>query len=300
MIKRTVVASLALALFPQLAVSQTAPAPIGEYSQAPWGSYPKTQDPDPHRVDKFFGDWHGTNPRPTHGGLVERDILTRGDAMEPPRKSAVLADLNFYSYATLAARASTTPVKLEGQQEVFYILSGKGTITAGRDAADLYQNIAVLVPAGLEFAMKNTGDEPLTMYLINETIPAGFSPKTKLVVRDENSTAISQTDFTRNGHWAHIVKVVFERDDGLGVLGRVLTVSLDPWTIGEPHAHRPGQHEVWTAIQGESIAFVGTQIRPMTPGMAYQVRPDALMTHSNLNVGKEQVKFLWFVSGGRR
>ena len=289
--------ALVLAFSVPLLAQTSAPA---EPPCRAWGSYAKTQDPDPHHVDLFFGDWHETNPRPTHGGLVERDILTKGDADNPPHKGAILQDVNSYSYATLAAGASIAPMRLTGQQEVYYILSGKGKITAGEQTADLFRNIVVLVPAGLEFGMKNTGDEPLTMYLINESIPSGFTPKSKMVVRDENSTPISETDFTKNGHWAHIVKVVFEKSDGLGALGRVLTVALDPMTIGEPHAHRPGQLEVWTSIEGTSIAFVGTQVRMMSPGMAYQVRPDAMMTHSNINVGTQQVKFLYFVSSGKR
>lgn len=295
--------TLALVFVLAIAVSKVAVAQTSAAALPPcqaWGSYPKTQDPDPHRVDKFFGDWHDSNPRPSHGGLVERDILTRGDALEPPQKSAVLQDVNSYSYATLAAGASITPTRLQGEQEIFYILSGRGRITAGGQTADLYSNVAVLMPPGLEFEMKNVGDEPLSMYLINESLPVGFTPKTRMVVRDENATPISETDFTRNGHWAHIVKVVFEKADGLAVLGRLLTVALDPMTIGEPHGHRPNQLEVWTAIQGTSIAFVGTQVRHMGPGMAYQVRPDTQMTHSNINVGKEQVKFLWFASSGKR
>lgn len=298
MLRRTVVKSCLIVLaLAGLVFSQTAtqPAPCRA-----WGEYQKVPDADPHRVDMFFGDWHESNPRPTHGGLIERDILMNGDAMEPPRKGAVLQDVNSFSYATLQPHASTGLTKLEGQQEIFYILSGEGEMTAGGETVDLFANIAILVPAGLEFGMKNRGDEPLSMYLINESTPTGFVPKTKLVVRDENTTLISGKDFTQNGHWAHIVKIVFEKSDGLGVLGRVLTVALDPMTIGEPHAHRPGQLEVWTSIHGTSIAFVGTQLRMMTPGMAYQVRPDAVMTHSNINVGNEQVKFLYFVSSGKR
>lgn len=37
--------------------------------------------------------------------------------------------------------------------------------------------------------------------------------------------------------------------------------------------------------------------RIMTPGIAYQVRPDAMITHSNImNVGTQHAKFLYFVS----
>lgn len=282
---------------PQIARAQSA---VPDHNCIGWGSYPKVQDPDPRRVDKFFGDWHYSNPRLSHGGLVERDILTRGDAMEPPQAGAVLEDLNSYSFATLVPRASIAPTKLDGQQEIFYFLSGHGMITNGSDTADVYSGIAVLMPAGQEFGMTNTGDEPLTMYLINESLKPGFTPKTKMVVRNENTTSYSVTDFTRNGHWAHIVKVLFEKSDGLSAIGRLLVVALDPMTIGEPHAHKHGQLEVWTSIEGESIAFVGTQVRMMNPGMAYQIRPDEMMTHSNINVGKQQVKFLWFASSSTK
>ena len=47
------------------------------------------------------------------------------------------------------------PAKLDGQQEVYYILGGKGEITAGGDTAKLQKDIAVLMPAGLEFVMKS-------------------------------------------------------------------------------------------------------------------------------------------------
>jgi len=288
------------ALIIPLAVSMIAQTPAQPAPCRAWGEYQKVPDPDPHRVDMFFGDWHGSNPQPTHGGLIERDILMRGDALEPPRQGAVLQDVNSYSYATLEPHASTGLTRLDAQQEIFYFLGGKGQMAAGGETVDLYANIAVLVPAGIEFGIKNTGDEPLSMYLINESTPTGFVPKTKLVVRDENTTLISGKDFSTNGHWAHIVKIVFEKSDGLGALGRVLTVALDPMTIGEPHAHQRGQLEVWTSISGTSIAFVGTQLRMMTPGMAYQVRPDAVMLHSNINAGKEQAKFLYFVSSGKR
>jgi mannose-6-phosphate isomerase-like protein (cupin superfamily) len=49
-------------------------------------------------------------------------------------------------------------------------------VTAGGQTADLYRNIAVLMPANLEFTIKSTGDQPLAMYVINEPTPPGFRP----------------------------------------------------------------------------------------------------------------------------
>ena len=102
---------------------------------------------------------------------------------------------------------------LEGQQEVYYVLGGEGEVTAGADTAKLHKGIAVLMPAGLEFVMKSVGDEPLTMYVINEPTPSGFHPKDKMVVKDEGAarqrTPAAADPYIvggASGHWAHIVE----------------------------------------------------------------------------------------------
>ena len=152
------------------------------------------------RINLYFGDWHNSSPHMIRGSLEERDILTRGDGLNPPRAGAVFRFLNSYTHATLAAGASTKPARLDGQQEIYFVESGKGTVTAGDQTADLYRNIAVLMPANLEFTLKSTGNEPLAMYVINEPTPPGFRPNTNMLVRDENTIPISSS----NGFWAHI------------------------------------------------------------------------------------------------
>jgi len=243
-------------------------------------------------IDMYFGDWRASAPRVTHGSLEERDILTRGDALKPAKKGAVLRFINSYSYATLAARASTASTRLDGKQEIFYFLSGRGVATAGGDTAELHQNLAVLMPANLDFTIKNTGDQPLTMYLINEPTPAGFRPNPRMLVRDENILPITSTD----GLWSHIVKTLFVTTDGLGTLQSVLAVALDSLTLGKPHlANHNDIEEVWTGLEGTSLALVGSFLRRQGPGVAYLHPPDNLSPHTNINYAEEgQVKFLYF------
>jgi hypothetical protein len=80
----------------------------------------------------------------------------------------------------------------------------------------------------------------------------------------------------------------------LGTMRAVLTVALDPQTMGEPHTHRIGHEEIWGAIDGTSLAFVGTQLRLQPPGTAYMLRPDGATTHANINAGDSRVTFLYF------
>lgn len=249
--------------------------------------YTPGKDPD---IDMYFGSWKESMPYSTHGSLIERDVLTRGDAMKPPRKGAVLEFVNRFTHATLDARAATTPVKLEREQEIIYILGGEGTLNGGGKTYDLHSGICALIPASLEFTMKNSGDEPLTMYLVNEPTPDGFRPNKEILIRDENTMPVEGT----TGHWCHIVKNFYETEAGLGTLERVLTVAFDPMTIGHPHSHGEDVEEVWTQIDDESIAFIGKQIRCQPAGTGYMIPPDGNTPHANINTGSHRVKMFYF------
>jgi mannose-6-phosphate isomerase-like protein (cupin superfamily) len=243
-------------------------------------------------IDLYFGDWHTSSSHTIRGGLQLRDILTRGNAQAPTQKAAALRFVNSYDYATLAPSASTHSTRLDREQEVYFVESGRGTVTGAGQTSNLSRNIAILVPANLEFTIKNTGDQPLNMYVINEPVPAGFRPNSSILVRDENKLPITSSD----GHWAHIVKTLFVTNDGLATLESVLTVALDPLTMGRPHVvDHDDIEEVWTALEGTSIAFVGNQLRRQTPGMAFYHIPDNKTPHTNINQNEDsQVRFLYF------
>jgi hypothetical protein len=160
---------------------------------------------------------------------------------------------------------------------------------------DLHRNIAILIPAELNFSLENTGDQPMTMYVINEPIPPGFRHNPSILARDENTVPITSS----SGMWSHIVKTLFVSSDGLGTLEAVLMVALDPLTMGKPHPV-PGEdtdqiEEVWTALDGTSLALVGNQLRRQTPGMAYLHITDNKTPHTNINSSEDsQDRFLYF------
>ncbi len=249
--------------------------------------YNPATEPD---IDMFLSSWTESWPTHTHGSLVERDILTKGDPLNPPRKGAVLTYVDRFTYAFLTGRAVTTPTTLKGEQEVLFIASGRGVIEWKRKSAKLYGNVAVLIPEGLEFTITNTEEEPLEMYLINEPVPAGFKPNTDILIRDEEALPVASD----NGHWSHIVKQLFNTGDGLATVENILTVSFDPMTIGHPHTHGKGVEEVWTAVNGTSAAFLGKEVRWQPPGTAYMIPPDGKTHHSNINNSGERVKLLYF------
>jgi mannose-6-phosphate isomerase-like protein (cupin superfamily) len=306
--------SLALAQTPPPASSGTANAinGINSYPGPGLVKYQTTPDPLNRRIDMFIGDWHESMPRVEHGSLILRDILTKGDNWDPAEKAAVLHYTNFFAYGRLSPGAWTTPSKLEHEQEIYYILGGEGEVISGGVTAKLKKDIGVLMPAGVDFVMRSTGDEALTMYVINEPLPDDngivgnphprlFQRQTKMVVKDEGlarqRTPAGGDPYIvggASGHWAHIVKELFSPADGLATEQSVIVVEINPKTMGEPHPHKSGQEEVWAAIDGNSLLLLGTQVRVQKPGMAYMLRPDGLTIHSNINDGDIPIRFLYF------
>ena len=250
--------------------------------------YDPEKDPD---VDMFLATWKDSNPRHTHGSLIERDILTRGDQLNPPRKGATLEYVKKFAHATLYAGNSTIPVTLKGEQEIFYVISGQGVVQWEGKTAELREDICFLVPESLEFTMKNTGDEPLTMYLITEPVPDNFTPVKDVVIRDNKAVPFGTLD----GHWCYQEKDLLLKNHGLGILHAVITLTLNPMTIGHPHVHVKGCEEVWTTVRGENIAWLGKEIRHQPPGTAYMIPPDGKTNHSNINESKsDQLLMLYF------
>ena len=249
---------------------------------------------DPN-IDLLMSSWKEHESYLTHGVLQERDILTPGDPLDPPERGALLRYMKRYTHARLNPGDKTTPVTLSGEQEIFYVLSGNGRISSSRETYEISTGSAALAPEGLTFTLENTGSEPLHMYLICEPVTENFTPREDIFVRNENEVPYR----TSNGHWAHIVKELIMEDDGLSVLQAVLTVSFAPMTIGHPHSHDPtyGAEEVWTAISGTSLVWIGKQIRPQPPGTAYIIPPNGTTPHSNINTNGEQIKLFYFAVG---
>ena len=249
-------------------------------------------DPKPYTpgedsdIDMYMKHWSESTPRHTHGSLIERDLLTKGDPLNPASRGAVLSYMNRFCHATLDAGYSTTPVTLMHEQEIFYVISGEGSITAGSNTAGLYKGVAVLVPADLEFVISNTGGEAMEMYLVSEPIPEGFRVNEEMIVRNENTIPYE----TSTVHWCMIFKRLFNTDDGLGTIESILTVSFAPMTMGQPHSHVEGCEETWLTLDGEVNLLFGKQLRKQPPGMIYMIPPDGNTPHAQINTSDKPIK----------
>ncbi len=234
---------------------------------------------------------HGRNsaPRIGHGGLIERDILTRGDPLHPARKGAVLKYIKWYGCAALEARADTQRHRSASEQAFFYVTSGSGTLETAAKRAVLEEGVGAFVPAGLEYRITNPSPAPLEMILVTEEIAPGFKPQTEI-----SSGSWRNAVPAVGHHWCHVARAFlydipprFSNPMGFAV------VSIDSFDIAQPHTHGPGIEEIWCQLKGRSLLFFGNRLLHQEPGEAFLLPPHDKVPHSSINPTDEPMTWLY-------
>jgi mannose-6-phosphate isomerase-like protein (cupin superfamily) len=244
-------------------------------------------------VNLYINHWRNSTPAEDHGGLIERDILTRGDPLHPAKKGAVLKYIKAYRRGVLQPGTNTILRKNAGEQVFFYVSSGKGRVEAGRKTAQLEAGTAVLVPAGLEYRFLNPSDEPLEMYLIVEETAPGFVPNADISVgTHHNSRSLY------GAHWAHIAHpFAYDVEPKFSNPMGFVVISIDNFDIAQPHTHGAGTEEIWLQLRGRSLLFFGNRLLWQEPGEAFLIPPNNKVPHCSINHTNEPM--LWLYMGCR-
>jgi mannose-6-phosphate isomerase-like protein (cupin superfamily) len=241
-------------------------------------------------VSLYINHWRNSPPRDVHGGLVERDILTRGDSFHPREKGAVLRYLKAYRRAELPPHASTHSFVDPREQVFFYVMSGQGRIMADGRTVDLEEGMAVVIPAGLSYRLSNPSVRSLELFLAAEETPDGFVPERQLSVgRYQDSLPLV------GAHWAHIARpFAYDHEPKFANPMGFVVVSMDAFDIAQPHTHPAATEEIWLQIKGTSLLFFGNRLLRQEPGEAFLVPPTNTVPHSSINPDGERQLWLFF------
>ncbi len=245
----------------------------------------------------FVKHWGESARRNVFGALSEWDILTPcdGTSERPKTRGAVLTAISRLTYGVLDPGKSTTPATLKNEQKIFYFVSGTGTLVGGNRTTEVREGIGVIVAPDIEFSIRNADGASLTMYIITEPIPEGFTPSREIVVKDERGTAWS----SNNVHWSHNYKNFMTAKDGLATLTGMGPVWYMPGTIGQPHTHGDPVEEIWFALYGDTTLLLGKEFFHLPPGTAYKIPPTGFTGHSNINASDKPVKMFWMMRSGK-
>lgn len=251
---------------------------------------PKSSGSEPD-IDLFVGFLKDTSPRRIYGALDVYDLLTRctGDPLRPSRKGAVLTEINTVSYASLAPLTSTETARLGVVQNVLYITSGYGTIHSKGSTYDIRQGIGIIIPPLIPFTIANTGNNPLTLFIIEEPLRKGFIPARNIIVKNDFDLPVST-----NARRADYRFWLFSRRDGLSTITGMDQVEFLPKSSVPPHVHLPGEEEIWITLDDTMIQFGGQQ-RFLPANSAYKVPANGRTPHTNINESDSPIRLLWIM-----
>ena len=244
-------------------------------------------------VGLFINHWRNSLPVEGHGGFIERDILTPGDPLRPPKRGAVLKYIKAYKRAALEPRCATQSFQSDKEQVVLCVFSGAGRVEAGGQSAAIEPGMAVVLPAGLAYRFFNPNEDNLELIMVVEEIPAGFAPNARMSVGDYRKTLPSV-----GMHWAHIGRgFAWDTPPKFANPMGFAAVSIDKFDIAQPHVHGPGCEEIWCQLQGTSLLLFGNRLFRQEPGEAFLIPPNRKVPHSSINPGDGPM--LWLYMGNR-
>ena len=252
---------------------------------------PTAEDSNP---DMYISSYKERYFKTVHS-FLERDMLMKNNTpgKRPVERGNVLNYIDRFTYATIVGHQKTAPITLKDTQEVYYIISGNGTITSGGRTYDLYPGACVLAPAGVEFVIENPNDDVITMYLVSEKITAGFVPRKSIIVKDEQSV-LARNRLVNPGHWTYETRFLFQREEGLSQLQNVAMVVIPPNSFGQPHSHNELTEEVWSTIDSGLMFMLGKNVRTIPEGYCYMVPPDGKSFHANINTTGKPIRTFYF------
>ncbi len=169
------------------------------------------------------------------------------------------------------------------------MVKGSGWVSGADRKSAIEDGTAIRLPPNMEHTLANTGAAPMEILIVTEQPPAGFHPRSDMLVH-----YLRELPTTHISHWSYAVQWLFKEEDGLARLSNLLIVTQDAMTIGSPHAHIPLWEEVWYKIEDDAIAFVGSEIRKMPNGCGYIAPPDGVTPHSVINVTGRPQRYFYF------
>lgn len=228
----------------------------------------------------------------THGSIIQRVIFTKKDSENPCKDGAVMNHIDSFARGYLEAGVSSTPHINEGIQEMFFVAGGSGRLVAGADNLAIKDGDGILMPVGIEHTFINDGNEPLELLILVETVPPGFTPLTKPLIKNYRDSPLSQ------GHWTHLVHGLIYKTEGFAVINNTIIVQIEAMQTADNHGHPDTMDEIWYMWKGTGVHVVSKEVCIQTPGTAVSVAPSD-PGHSLINHTTEPLQVFYFAHYGR-
>lgn len=202
----------------------------------------------------------------------------------------VFNHIDKFSYAALKPKSYSE--RKSNYQEIFYVVDGKGHISANSKDYFIGKDYAFIVPPEFRFSLVNDFKNSLELLIIAEQ--SSEKSSNKILVKDANKLPFDK--YTPPLHWCHRVKTIFNYEkDHMSKVHFVSLVYVNPKKLPEPHAHFTGHDEVWHALEGESFMAFRDNLILHKPGTSIFIPDNGTTYHSSINLSRKPAKFFFFM-----
>jgi mannose-6-phosphate isomerase-like protein (cupin superfamily) len=151
---------------------------------------------------------------------------------------------------------------LDGRQEVFYVVSGHGTLELGGEQHELAPDMGVFVAAGETYAVDNPGPEDLVA--VSVVVPEGEAPddRRRVTVRFADQPELTASSERTFRYLVNQDAGCFDVTQFIGIV----QPSKAPF-----HSHT--YDEVGYIVEGEGFAHIEGESMPLRPGSCFHLAP---------------------------
>jgi len=176
--------------------------------------------------------------------------------------------------------------RLEGRQEVLYVVSGEGTLELDGRRHELAPGTAAYLVSGETYAVDNPADEPVTVVSVitpQERPPAGSRRVTVRLDEREELVADANRSFRYLVH------------EDIGCLDVTQFLGIVRPCRAPDHSHP--YDEVGYIVEGTGFAHVGGNSTPIGPGSCFHLPPEEVHCIENTGPGAMRILGVFFPSG---
>jgi mannose-6-phosphate isomerase-like protein (cupin superfamily) len=245
---------------------------------------------DPTWLHRYVPRSGETHTDLTSGTCHYKAIFGEGDS-----ENRIMRSVARFGEATVDARGSCQAASYDRQEELYFVLEGKGALRYADRNYPIRANDFTYLPPGVNHSIQNTSDQPLRFIIMGFKIPTSISisapaPEPKIVNMDE----LKQQ--TVEGHPTSVLYKLLAgprtgtRDaiDQAYVMVSLFWMDFAPGGTNFPHHHEVAE-EIYLVVDGEGEMVAGGGMdgvegrHPAKAGDAYYFRANSTVGFYNQN-----------------
>jgi mannose-6-phosphate isomerase-like protein (cupin superfamily) len=216
--------------------------------------------------------------RPSEGDTAQVRVVFDGSNGCERLVQAVL------TYGPGRARQQVVP---DGQQEVFYVVSGRGTLEVDGEAHALEPDMGVFLVAGETVDLDNPGPEPLVLVAVR-------APEDREDARGARRVTVrfaDQPELRADDHRTY--RYLVNEDSGCFDVTQFIGI-VQPYRAPD-HSHP--YDEVGYIVEGEGIAHIAGKQTPIGPGSCFHLPPEEVHCIENTGPAVMRIMGVFHPSG---